>query len=325
MRQKLSKPSRNLIVGAICVALFTLAALYVVRSIYLAQTSSQRKEIAKEKRVEEVWQEYDPNEDELWHIVSTTNHMPRKMRYLAAHALIEETSLEKRLVYLLGHSYSQEKIRVEASDKLFLQNPSIETLKEIIRRVPERAELAVQTLTSQTNDPNVIGFNCFLNIVVNAPSYRKWAWKNILSKPEWITEDIQWCFAKDPDFPDEAVDIYFKLDDLQPENYRWVMSEALQENHRLRAWKEFKLTKPHNKEMVKILSWADAYLPEIFIMAGKYILDNNPAEEDIIWVEAECPDLKRDCQKAKKELFEREEKRQKTKKVLLEELKDLLY
>ena len=296
--------------------------------ICLINERTQTAIAAREEYVKKLWQQYEEkaNEEELWKLAMTSNYKPKRLKKLAAHAFVERTSSRKHLIRLLGVYDDDKEIRIKAADKL-LQDPSIEALKSIINKVPERAELAVPILIHQAHDPNIIGYSCFLDIITNAPAYRKWAWKNVLSRPDWIRKDIQYCLSSNPDFPDAAADVYFKLPDLKPHNYRWIIRFI--DRLRNRAWKEFMLTKPKNEEISGILIfWSDEYPAEIRILAAKYILANNPSENELKLIEKECPGLKDSLQEGWKKFREREAAEKKkaleTKEGILERLENLL-
>lgn len=329
MKKQLSRSERSSVfVEWVIAAIIVMVAMSLIYFVIRTRTQRiQREIVAREELVQKTWQEYmakDPNEEELWNLATTQRYRPKRLIKFAARAFIKRTSSKERLIHLLSFYDYDEKIRVEVADRL-LQDPSIEALKSIIDKVPERVDLAVSILAHQARDPNIIGYKCFLDIITNAPNHRKWAWENVLSRPDWITIDIGYCFSADPNFPDAAADVYFKLCS-EPEDYRRIINI---DRLRSRAWKEFILTKPKNKEISTILYWSDVYPTEIKIPVAKYLLANNPSEDDLNLVEEKCPSLKEEVQKGWKKFRERkvieEKEKIETKEDILKKLENLLW
>jgi hypothetical protein len=274
--------------------LLALILFAVTFNDYLELKKYQIEWLAREKQINKLWQQYlekDPNEEDLWTIV--TKRKSLDLIELATYELLKLTDSEERLLYLLKQNEHGSDLRGKISDRL-LENSSIEALKKIIEIVPEKTETALLALLKKV-DSKDIEFDCLENVVINAPSHRKWAWDKILSKPEKMKPSLLWAFIADPNYPEEAVNAYFALN-LKPEHYKELIFYASSLSNR--AIREFLAIKPTNEDLKEIITgneWGRHPEKEIKVIAAKYILANNPSEEEVDLIKRKCPDLREEA------------------------------
>ena len=278
---------------------------------YFKEGKSRKGRIARKVRINQLWQQYlqkDPNEEDFWAIIKDDKSY--NLMDLASREILKITNSEHRLLYLLEeHKYDTE-LRIKIADRL-LENPSTKGLKKIINMVPEKAENALLALLELV-DPNNIEPDCLKDVIIDMPLYRKWAWDKILSKPEKIKPSLCYAFAVDPNYPKEAVDLYFDLN-LKEEHYKQLIfyCPPLSE----RALKEFLITrKPEKYDLREIIlgnRWDRHPEKKVKIEAAKYILVNDPSEEELALIRKKCPSLRREIQEIKKKILERKATEQK--------------
>lgn len=312
---------------AVCIFLLLFALMFTYN--YLKKKKSQRQITARETRINKLWQKYlekDPNEEDFWRIVSKPKSLD--LRRLATDALLKVTNSEERLLYLLEREKYHKELRIKISDRL-LDNPSTKALKKIIDIVPERAKTALLVLL-KTADSNEIGFDCFQNVIRNVPSHRKWAWDKILSKPNQIKPSLCYTFIQDPNYPEEAIDVYFALN-LKPKYYKELIFYA-QPPLNNRAFKEFLAVKPKNADLRELIignQWSKHPEKEVKIRAAKYILANNPSERELDLIKQKCRSLRKEVREAKKKILERKIAEQKiipeTKEDILKAMEKISY
>jgi hypothetical protein len=295
---------------------------------YLKESKWRKENMARKMQINKLWQQYlekDPNEEDLWTIVSKRESFD--LIELATETLLQITKSEKRLLYLLEEQEYDTELRIKISDRL-LENPSKEALEKIIEKVPERAETALSALL-RIVDSNEIGFDCLEDVIIGIPSHRRWAWDKILSKPEQMRPSLYYAFIEDPNYPKEAVDIYFSLN-LEPECYKELIFYV----HSLsdRALEEFLATKPRNEDLKEVIvgnQWHRHPEKEVKARAAKYILANNPSEEEIALIKKNCPSLRKEAWEAKKKILDERAAEQKalpeTKEDILKAIEKIPY
>ncbi|MDP2910173.1 MAG: hypothetical protein Q8N58_00055 [bacterium] len=277
---------------------------------YLKESKWRKETMARKTQINKLWQQYlvkDPNEEDLWTIVSKSESFD--LTDLATEALLQITKSEKRLLYLLEEQEYDTELRIKISDRL-LENPSKEALEKIIEKVPERAETALSALL-RIVDSNEIGFDCLEDVIINIASRRKWAWDKILFNPGQIKPSLCYAFMADPDYPKEALDVYF-LTNLKPEHYKELIFYA----HSLsdRALEEFLAVKPTNRDLREVIvgnRWGRHPEKRVKVRAAKYILANNPSEREVDLIRENCPSLRKEAWEARKKILDKRAAEQK--------------